>query len=319
MNRTIKEFKLELEQIETSKANGGKVEEVKPECWTDDNWVAELKLDGTRLKMHITSEGNRFDTRRISEKSGVFMERTNNFPHLRDLDLPEFEGTVLDGEGIANVKTDTMGATQSIVGSSPEKAWDRQDELGLIQYWVFDIIKFKGDNLTTTPYEFRHRILEQVVKIITDKYPECGIKIVQQHEKDKKEFYQQVIGDGGEGIMLKDLRSTYGDRKGLIKCKKFERLSMIICGFKAGAGKYTGGVGSIQVKFYGEEPLTYASGLSDEQRWDMTKNPDKYLGRVVELEIQEKTKTGSLRHPRMIDLRDEILPEQCTRNQNERP
>jgi ATP-dependent DNA ligase len=333
MSLTIKTFEKELEQIENSSANGGGVDLIPDKCWKEDNWVAELKLDGTRLKFHITSEGNRLDTRRISERSGKYMERTNNFPHLRDLDLKELEGTVLDGEGLAPVTEDTMGATQSMVGAGPEHSWEIQERIGQLVYNAFDIIKYKGTDLRKFPYRERHNKLQEVVKSILEKFPDAKINIVRQKTVEKKEYYQSIIARDGEGIMLKDLNAVYGDAKGLLKCKKSKRWTMIITGFKPGDGKHKGKVGSLGIGFHGEPQLTYAGGLSDVLRQDMQDHPTSYLGKVVEIEALEFTKTGSLRHPRVVgstegrtseDIETEKVrifridkaPKDCGRDQN---
>ena len=125
-----------------------------------------------------------------------------------------------------------------------------------------------------------------------------------------------TVRAGDEGLIFKNLNSTYYDRHGMKKAKKFQRWTMIICGFKKGNGKYKGAVGSVGVKFYGEELLTYASGLSDELRWSMAKNPEKYIGKIIEVEAMGFTKTGSLRHPRMMDFRLDKTTEDCIREQN---
>jgi len=333
MNKTIKEFKLDLEQIETSEANGGAIYTIPEKVWNESRWIAELKLDGTRLKFHITPEGNRFDTRRVSDKTKKFMERTNNFPHLRDLDLSEFEGTVLDGEGLAPVETDTMGATQSIVGASPEHAWERQEEIGLIRYKVFDIIKYKGKDCRGDSFGQRRTLLNSLIADIKRKYPDSAIDILRQVTTNKMELYKDIIGNGGEGIMLKSLDAIYGDIHGMLKVKKHIRLTMIITGFKPGAGKHKGKVGSVGIGFYGEEQLTYAGGLSDVLRQDMQDNPNDYLGQTIEIETQEFTRTGALRHPRVVGSQEgrtsdnietekarifrlDKRPEDCKRNQN---
>lgn len=335
MNKVIKEFKKDLEQIETSEASGGREEDVPKEAWNDGGefWIVEKKFDGTRLLMHITSEGQRLTTRRISEKTGKLMERSNNAPHFRDLDLKELEGTVLDGEGLAPVEEDTMGATQSIIGSSPEKSWMRQEEIGLLEYHVFDIVKYKGKDLRNLPYKERHTILSAVLIDIWKKYPKCQIIETAQVHIGKKEFYKSEIARGQEGVMVKSQDSVYGDIHGLIKVKSFIRFTMLITGFKDGAGKHEGKVGSVGVGFYGEPQLTYAGGISDVLRQDMKDHPEEYLGKIVEVECQMLTKTGSLRHPRIVgsqedrkstDLEQEKLrifrldkrPEDCTRGQN---
>jgi len=313
MNKTIKYFNQYLPQYEPSGASGGKVTMVKPECWVDDNeYVAERKLDGTRLKMHITNEGNRFDTRRVSKKTELFMERTNNIPHLRDLYRNDLEGTVLDGEGLAYSMK--FKDTQSIIGSSPEKAWAKQETLGLLGFHAFDILFYQGLDLRDRPYKERHTALELVVRELNSEY----VKICDWIVRNKKTYYECMIEEGDEGIMLKNLNSIYGDKKGLIKAKRTERWTMIVTGFKPGAGKYEGAVGSLKVSFYGDcaDKFTYASGLDDAQRWDAIKNPQNWLGRVVEIEAQELTHTGSLRHPRFIDFRIDKVKEDCGRNQN---
>ena len=101
--------------------------------------------------------------------------------------------------------------------------------------------------------------------------------------------------------MLKDMNDTYYDTQKMYKCKKSERWTMIVTGFKAGNGKYAGLVGSLEIGFYDPElkkatPLTFAGGLSDEQRRGAKENPNNWLGKTVEIEAQEKTKTGALRH-----------------------
>jgi len=316
MNPNIKQFGTVLEEIPTSKASGGKFDETPAEYWRDNNrWVAEEKYDGTRLLMHITPEGNRFTTRRISEKTGRYMERTNNFPHLRDIDLPNLHGTVLDGEGYAPDKT--FHSTQSIIGSSPEKSWMKQLKIGNLEYWVFDIVRFKGQDVTDKPYHIRLTYLQEAMNDIVR--TERGGKYIKRSPQkgiDKHLWYHGLIHGGKEGIMLKNLDSIYYDHKGLVKVKKSQRWTMIITGYKDGNGKHTGKVGSIGVGFYGEEQLTYAGGISDELRDEITANKEKYLGRVVECEAQELTNTGSLRHPRFIDFRIDKRPEDCRRDQN---
>ena len=53
----IIKYKDELEQIKPAKASGGKIDVIKPDRWTNGNWIAETKLDGVRLLMHMTREG----------------------------------------------------------------------------------------------------------------------------------------------------------------------------------------------------------------------------------------------------------------------
>ena len=56
---------------------------------------------------------------------------------------------------------------------------------------------------------------------------------------------------------------------------------------------------------------TVASGLTDFYREDFAKNPNKYLGKVIECKVMEKEKEA-LRHPIFIGFREDKNPEECT-------
>ena len=316
MNKIIKEFKNKPMQMHASKATGGRIPDVPKEAWEDNGrWVAEKKLDGTRLKWEFTNEGNRFTTRRISEKSNEFMDRTNNFPHLRDLVIPELEGTVIDGEALA--PTGSFNNTASIVGSSPEKSWLRQEEFGWLEFHTFDILIYKGEDIRDMPYWQRHKILKDVLKILRGCFPNVPIFLSEQTSVNKLQYYHDTVANNEEGIMLKNLDGKYYDTRWMYKVKRFERVSMIITGFKDGDGKYKGAVGSIGVGFFEEGQLTYASGLSDEDRWGYEKRKEEELGNIVEVEFERYTITGSLRNPRFKGPRPDKVAQDCTRDQNE--
>jgi len=58
---------------------------------------------------------------------------------------------------------------------------------------------------------------------------------------------------------------------------------------------------------------TVASGMNDELRKEMADNPDDYIGAVVELVCMSKdNNAGTLRHPRLLHLRDDKAAEECT-------
>lgn len=58
---------------------------------------------------------------------------------------------------------------------------------------------------------------------------------------------------------------------------------------------------------------TVSSGLTDELKQDLSENPDKYLGKVVEVQCMEKNnKEYTFRHPILKRFRDDKNPKECT-------
>ena len=57
---------------------------------------------------------------------------------------------------------------------------------------------------------------------------------------------------------------------------------------------------------------TVSSGLTDELRADFAENPDKYLGKVVEVNCMSvDSKEHTLRHAYLVRFRDDKSPEDC--------
>jgi ATP-dependent DNA ligase len=132
------------------------------------------------------------------------------------------------------------------------------------------------------------------------------------------------MGNGAEGIMLKQLGATYvqGARpnNNWFKWKKSASFDCVIIGFTKGAGKYNNAIGAVRFGQYvhGELlELGQASGMSDATRLDMATFPKKYIGKVVVIKGQERLKSGSIRHPVFTGMRFDKKPTDCIWYQNE--
>ena len=315
-----------IEQIDPISCLGSK-------RWTEEalqssDWIAEEKLDGIRFLMHITEDGIRFTSRGISVKTGLFVERTGNFPHLENLKLSDLAYTVIDGE----MKHKNWNESQSITGSDPENAIQLQNKIGYIDYYVFDIIRYKGENIENKPFLERRDILRHLVKRMNCNY----VKLVNHVVDNKKAYFDSLVKAGGEGIILKKLDSTY-QKNGWIKVKKEMTVDCVITGYEAarewyaepgekGAdgvlypdGKHTklfdkGWIGKLLIGIYHNGKLVEVarcSGITDSQREEFSNNKDNYLGKVVEIEAQEWTINYSLRNPRFLRLRNDKPANEC--------
>lgn len=126
---------------------------------------------------------------------------------------------------------------------------------------------------------------------------------------------------GGEGLMINLGTSNYLHKRTdqLLKLKKVYTMDMLVYDFKWGTGKYEGQIGSIEVKATTEDGKTIfcsvGTGLSDDQRLTWAINPNKILGKIVEVSYFSLSQTKqdkdigsnvySLRFPRLKKVREE--------------
>jgi len=287
-------------------------EDLPPENMSHTDFIGELKLDGSRYVLYIGFDPYRRNlakhtllSRRLSTTDGKYVDRSLNAPHITSIEFPNMEGTVLDGEIIA---ADFL-ATNSIMNSSPERSIEKQEKLGKLNFFVFDVLMVCGRDVRNLPYHARRTILEDIV----NRFNHPQIKIVQAVKGDLQSFFQSVVSEGGEGIVVKNIHSPYGI--GWAKVKKAFDVSCIISGFKEGKGKYSAGqVGSIALSVYQSGRLVevgFASGFNENLRRQISASPQTFLGRVVDVFAQEM-QSSRLRHPTFHRLRDDIDPTTCT-------
>lgn len=107
-------------------------------------------------------------SRRISKKTGFYVENTDSLPQIRDLSMPELNGTILDGEMFID------GLPFKEVSSTLNCLWNeavvRQQEKGFISFHAFDILFYKGIDVRRMPLIKRKKLLKLVVDKIDSEY-----------------------------------------------------------------------------------------------------------------------------------------------------
>jgi ATP-dependent DNA ligase len=51
--------------------------------------------------------------------------------------------------------------------------------------------------------------------------------------------------------------------------------------------------------------------MTESLREELSVNPDKYIGKVIEIDAMERTKDKALRQPVFVRFRSDKLPEEC--------
>ena len=294
-----------------------------PEDFDKPYLIAEEKMDGARYLLYLGENVDPYEkqslnallSRRVSVIDAKHVDKTENIPHIAGFNYEGLEGTVLDGE--IKLQGREFAETNSIMNSSPKLAIEKQKSRGWVTYSVFDIIAFRGKDVRMLPLSKRRKILEEVVRRMDNEHVHC----IDQIEVGIEKYFQDIVAAGGEGVIIKDVRQAYGC--GWAKMKKSYDVSTVISGWHPGQGRYKGGVGSVLLSVYHEGELLEvgrAKPADDKMQAEMTENFEKFRGLVVDVYVQEISKSkrsksnpvGRFRHCTFFRFRDDVYAEECT-------
>jgi DNA ligase-1 len=139
-----------------------------------------------------------------------------------------------------------------------------------LRLYLFDAMFYDGRLLIDEPYRTRWEVLE---KIAPQEY--LTVRIITENIEKAKQFIEQAIQEGHEGLMAKRLDSLYspGSRgKNWYKLKPVETLDVVIVAADWGSGRRRGWLSNYHLGVWnGEEYLvigkTFKGLTDDEFRW----------------------------------------------------
>ena len=271
------------------------------------------KLDGNRCVAHF--DGVKW----------VFTSRNGKPMHV------EFDMTglpkeyVYDGEILSpqQVKL-SMAITDSIKNSTTIEKIDtsfnetsglinRHDKNKELVYNIFDIMYDGASYIerrevlnTLKPVSVNTRVLPTLAYI-------CNKSAVTSIVGD---LMNRVVSAGGEGVMINIADAKYQHKRtdSLLKFKPVYSMDMIVEDIEYGSGKYEGQIGALfcRAVFNGKHiSCRVGTGLSDNERLAWAINPDRILGKIIEVgyfSISQNsedfgTNNYSLRFPRLVKVR----------------
>lgn len=229
----------------------------------DSEWQYEVKWDGYRA-LAILNKGS-VDI--ISRNNKSFNDKF--YPILNILKKFKLDA-VFDGEILVlNEKgLSDFGSLQN---------W-RSEADGELVFYVFDILWFKGKNLTGLTLVERQAILNSVLPTDDDR-----IRISKVFDTSGIDFFAAAERMGLEGIMAKRKESTYilnSRSKDWLKIKANKRQEVIIAGFTKNK-ETSKSFSSLILAVYEDKVLTYVgkvgTGFSDATQKEMIKVFKSYI------------------------------------------
>src|SRR6058998_434549 len=229
----------------------------------------EYKLDGARIQIHRKGDAVKIFSRRLSDV-------TSSLPELvaiaKSLPAPEFllEGEVVavDREGKPLPFQDLMRRFRRVHGIE-----SAQEEIPLKLY-LFDVLHLDGRTLIDEPYRVRWEILERLVPpdLLT-------ARRIAQRKEEIEAFLHEALIAGHEGLMAKQLESTYsvGKRgKKWFKIKPADHLDLAITAAEWGSGRREGWLSNYWLAVRDDKSAAFQmigktfKGLTDEEFKAMT-------------------------------------------------
>lgn len=266
--------------------------------------IVERKIDGSLGNAYIGE--NRVAFRSHREGGQTYYDRLpalefieNNSPFLLSRVVyprPPLNGTVLRGE-LAH--QDGSARVSGILNSLPDNARAIQQIRGPVDYYVWDISKYKGRDVSHKAYVERRALYQQAVKEIrvlnkhwhTIEALDGSGRIIETPE----EFYRRVTSEPlpwGEGIVIKLMTSP---------TPKWDKLKMTGFGYfrlveilPGDEGKYANSAGRLVVENTANGAKGEVGSLSvpNEYRQWMWNNREHLIGQTVKVRSQEVTLRG---------------------------
>ena len=292
---------------------------------TGENWVAQIKWDGVRILSYCEGGEVRLINRRQND-------RTMQYPELQDPKAYcSASSFILDGEMIALdssrpsfheiMKRDSVRREQSVRLATKQTP---------VTYMVFDVLYVDGEWVHERTLAQRQQLLRDII------IPQAYIQIVQNFT-DGQALYDVMLKHEMEGIVCKDLNSTYvcdGKDKRWQKKKIFRDLYAVIGGVTlqhgvanalllglyndTGALLYIGHAGTGTFSRKGWEELTERLRPLIIERSPFSNEPKRSRDAlwvkpeiVVKVEYMEWTPGHTMRHPTLQGI-VEMSKEECT-------
>ncbi|BCJ88185.1 DNA ligase [Effusibacillus dendaii] len=156
-----------------------------------------MKWDGVRILSYYDGREHRLFNRKLNE-------RTFHYPELSEIrEYCSAKSVILDGEIIA--LRDGKPSFYEVMrrdGITNLQNVDSIQQAVPVTYMIFDVLYLNGEWITSYPLSKRQQILDRIIT------PKSSVQLVENFD-NAQALYQVVKQQEMEGVVLKDLTSTY--------------------------------------------------------------------------------------------------------------
>lgn len=246
------------------------------------HWAVQTKYNGVRC---------------IATASGLW-SRTGkhwvNCSHIEEALKPFFEqypDAVLDGELFNYDLRRSLNELISVVKQTKPKTADIERSKEIVKYYVYD--GYKDETQEKLPYYLRKEWLEKVLKDIPYYEKVDSTKVYTRTALDK--IYNDLLSDGHEGIILRNLHSPYEHKrtKNLLKHKPLDDDEFVIIGVEEAKGNWAGTGRKVIVQMKDGKTFTCNFMGTTEECAQFLKDQEKWIGKTVTVQYNGFTGKGT--------------------------
>jgi DNA ligase 1 len=249
---------------------------------------AEYKLDGERLQIHKGKDNVQLFSRRLEKI-------TDHYPDVAEAinSISNVKGMILEAEVIAvNADTGEFLPFQELMHRRRKYGVREAVEDYPVVINIFDVLYFNGIDRTGLSYQKRRKLIEKILHSSNNENMKLVPQIIVKNTEQVEKFMADAIEKGCEGLMIKQLSSTYraGAREfAWIKLKREYRsdladtLDLVIVGALYGRGRRVGKYGALLLAVYDPKADLFRStckvgtGFTDQHLQDFYSNLEKHI------------------------------------------
>lgn len=229
-------FMLSIECLQLCRRIQTLKESDQQKIWESDDWIAEEKVDGNRMALlwdadekqfHFFSRNNSMVDYLPQDYKDTIYITADNFDYDKNF--------VLDAEVIStspNIETNGTQCLTQLQSTSALLALNPDDSIAIqrndpLKFIVFDCL-YHDESYMDKPWIERHKQTELLCNILKEHNFNCELNPVientEYNKNKKREFFDELIDNQKEGIVLKNKYAKYhATSSRTIDCVKVKR------------------------------------------------------------------------------------------------
>ncbi|HYK09111.1 MAG TPA: ATP-dependent DNA ligase [Candidatus Eisenbacteria bacterium] len=253
----------------------------------DGRAAVEYKLDGERIQVHKGKGKVELFSRRLEKI-------TDHYPDVAEaIKSINTEEAILEAEVVAiNPLTDEFLPFQELMHRRRKYDIKQAMENYPVVMNFFDVLYMDGDDKTSLTYLQRRKLIKKIIQGSRNEKTRLVPQIIVEKSEQIDKFMASAIENGCEGLMIKQLKSTYraGNREfAWVKLKREYRsdladtLDLVIVGALYGRGRRVGKYGALLLAAYDSKSDVFRStckvgaGFTDQHLEQFLDNLETHL------------------------------------------